>query len=284
VRGTLWTTRGGWINVTRTHLKSGGRIDTQRPLGVSASEPPSILTKAFDLLRAFNATDRIMTLTELAHAAQLPKSTVHRLLARLIELDAVEHHGNGYKLSLGLMRLGATTPASVLRDLALPHLAALHSWTGEAVHLGVLRQFDVVYLEKLAKPDSPSVLFRVGSRLPANCTAVGKALLAWEDLDDLAHFLPSPMPMLTPKSICDVGKLISQLRVVKADRQRGARDCDEAAPGLSCVAAPIVVKGAAVGAVSVAYRSGTSLNPRIDTALRETAAHIAREARPSLPG
>lgn len=257
-------------------------MDTQRPLGVPESEPPSILTKAFALLHAFNATDRVMTLTELAHAAQLPKSTVHRLLARLIELDAVEHHGNGYKLSLGLMRLGATTPASVLRDLALPHLAALHGWTGETVHLGVLRQFDIVYLEKLAKPDSPSVLSRVGSRLPANCTAIGKALLAWEDLDDLADFLPSPMPMLTPKSIPDVGKLIALLRTVKADGL--ARDCDEATPGLSCVAAPIIVKGSAVGAVSVAYRSGTSLKPSIDTALRETAARIAREARPSQPG
>jgi DNA-binding IclR family transcriptional regulator len=232
------------------------------------------------LLRAFNASDRVLTLTELARATQLPKSTVHRLLARLIELDAVEHHGSGYKLSLSLIQLGATTPAAVLRDTALPYLAALHRWTGETVHLGVLRQFDIVYLEKLARPDSPSVLSRVGARLPANCTAIGKTLLAWEDLDDLEHFLPSPLPLLTPRSITDVDKLIAVLRAVKADGI--ARECGEATPGLSCVASPIVVKGLAVAAVSLAYRSETQLNQRVDTVLRETAAHIAREVRASL--
>lgn len=258
---------------------TGVHIDTQGPHGEYVAEPPSILSKAFDLLHAFNATDRVLTLTELSRAAQLPKSTVHRLLARLVELDAVEHHGSGYKLSLGLMQLGATTPASVLRDLALPHLAALHSWTGETVHLGVLRKFDVFYLERLARPDSPSVVSRVGARLPANCTAIGKALLAWEDLDDLADFLPCPMPTLTPQSVSDVGKLIDTLRRAKADGL--ARDRDEAMPGLSCVAAPIVVKGSAVGAVSLAYRSAASLKPRAETLLRETTARIARDARDS---
>src|SRR4051794_26790872 len=136
-------------------------ISNSRPEGPS-NESPSILSKAFELLRAFNSAERVMTLSELSRAAHLPKSTVHRLLARLVELDAVEHHGDGYKLSLGLMQLGATTPAASMRDLALPYLAGLHRWTGETVHFGVLRQFDVVYLEKLAPANSPSELSRVG--------------------------------------------------------------------------------------------------------------------------
>lgn len=253
------------------------RIIADTPTEPSTVEPPSILTKAFDLLHAFNHKDRVMTLSELARAAQLPKSTVHRLLARLIELDAVEHHGAGYKLSLGLMQLGATTPAANLRDRALPHLAGLHRWTGETVHLGVLRQFDVVYLEKLARSNSPVVLSRVGGRLPANCTAIGKALLAWEDLDDLAAFLPSPMPKLTPRSVSDVDALITELHEIKGSGL--ARERGEAQPGLSCVATPIVVQGIAVAAVSVGYRSGAPLNPRVDTALRDTASQIAREVR-----
>jgi DNA-binding IclR family transcriptional regulator len=246
----------------------------------AAAEPPSILTKAFDLLRAFNSRDRVMTLSELARAAQLPKSTVHRLLARLVELDAVEHHGDGYKLSLGLLQLGASTPAASMRDLAMPYLAALHRWTGETVHFGVLRQFDVVYLEKLARPDSLSALSRVGARLPANCTAVGKALLAWEDLDDLAHFLPSPMPKLTPSSISDVGTLIAELREVR--EQRLAREQNEATPGLSCVAAPVVVQGLAVAALSIGFRTDNPPATQINTVLRDTAGQIARDVRNSL--
>jgi len=262
------------------HFTKELRIIADTPTEPSTVEPPSILTKAFDLLHAFNHKDRVLTLSELARAAQLPKSTVHRLLARLIELDAVEHHGAGYKLSLGLMQLGATTPAASMRDLALPYLAGLHRWTGETVHFGVLRQFDVVYLEKLARSNSPVVLSRVGGRLPANCTAIGKALLAWEDLDDLAAFLPSPMPKLTPASVSNVDNLIAELHEVKGHGL--ARERNEAQPGLSCVAAPVVVRGIAVAAVSVGYVSDTTLNPRVDTALRDTARQIAREVGDSL--
>ena len=56
------------------------------------------------------------------------------------QLDASTERG---ELSLGLLQLGANTPAAALRDLALPFIAALHRWTNRTVHLGVLRDFDV---------------------------------------------------------------------------------------------------------------------------------------------
>lgn len=271
-----------WGTVTCVTPTKELRINTETAAQTSlarrsTAEPPSILTKAFDLLRAFNSRDRVMTLSEIARAAQLPKSTVHRLLARLVELDAVEPHGEGYKLSLGLLQLGATTPAASLRDLAMPYLAALHRWTGDTVRLAVLRQFDVVYLENLARLDSSCTLSRVGSRLPANCTAVGKALLAFEDFDDLADFLPSPMPRLTPHSISDVPRLITELREVRA--QRIAREQNEAAPGRSCIATPVIVQGLAVAAVSVGFATDTPANPQIETVLRDAAGQIARDVQ-----
>ena len=249
----------------------------QRP---AAEPPPSILSKAFDLLRAFNANDRVMTLSELARASDLPKSTVHRLLAKLMELDAIEPHLAGYKISLSMIRLGANTPAAGLRDLAMPYLAALHRWTSQTVHLGVLRKFDVVYLEKLSLPDAPVWLTSVGVRLPANCTALGKALLAGENYEDLDAFLPSPMRMLTADSISDIHRLIPQLREV---RKSGlARENNESVLGVGCIAAPIVVRGFTIGAVSIAHRSDEPLNSKAETALRDAAARIARQAGESL--
>ena len=245
-----------------------------------AAETPSILSKAFRLLRAFTLNERVMTLSELARASQLPKSTVHRLLARLVELDAVEHHGVGYKLSLDWIQLGAITPAASMRDVAVPYLAKLHQWSGQTAYLGVLRQFDVVYMGKLARADAMPTLAAVGMRLPANCTAIGKALLAWEDLDDLKHFLPSPMPGLTPSSITNVDRLIEQLREARACGL--ARDRNEAQPGLICVAAPLVVNGFAVGAISIGFPAASKPNPHMDTAIRNTAAQIAREIRKEL--
>lgn len=232
------------------------------------------------MLRAFNAKDRVMTLSELARAAQLPKSTVHRLLGRLIELDAIEPHRDGYKISLGVLQIAANAPALAMRDLAMPYLVALHRWTSQTVHLGVLRKFDVVYLEKLALPHAPIGLTTVGARLPANCTAIGKALLAGEDLEDLAAFLPSPMPMLTPASIREIPALIGQLRSV---RESGlAREENESMIGVTCIAAPVIVHGFTVGAISIAQESEEPWNPKTETALRDAVARLSRDARDTL--
>ncbi|MFJ9542773.1 IclR family transcriptional regulator [Streptomyces sp. NPDC101225] len=248
---------------------------------LTVETPPSILSKAFDLLRAFNAHERVMTLSELSRASGLPKSTVHRLLARLIELGAIEHHGAGYKIGLDLFQLGSSTPAGAMRDAAMPYLAALHRWTGHTVHLGLLRRFEVVYLEKVARRSTLSDPSGVGTRLPASCTAVGKALLAHENLEDLAHFLPDPLPGLTPRSVTDAARLIAELRLI---RQGGlAREHGEARPGLACVAAPIVVRGFAVGAVSVAFPADARLDPKTGTVLRDAVAQVANEIRQRLP-
>jgi DNA-binding IclR family transcriptional regulator len=65
---------------------------------------------------------------------------VHRLLARLVELGAIEPHGAGYKIGLELFQMGSVTPAYAMRDTAMPYLAAVHRWTGHLVSLAVLRQ------------------------------------------------------------------------------------------------------------------------------------------------
>lgn len=244
----------------------------------AANESPSILSKAFDLLRAFDSSNRVMTLSELAQASGLPKSTVHRLLGRLVELEAIEHHGTaGYKIGLSLLRIGSVSPALSMRDIAMPYLTSLQHWTGQAVYLGVLRQFDVVYLEKLEPPHFAGSPATVGGRLPANCTAIGKALLSYEDFDDLAMFLPSPLPALTTKSITSIDTLIEQLRQVR--RLGLAQERNEARDGLACLAAPIVERGYAVGALSVAHPAAVPRDPRTSSAIRDTAARIAKELR-----
>ena len=264
-----WTKRG-WT-VTQQMISDPEQAAQVAP----AAETPSILTKAFDLLRAFNPHERVMTLSELSRASGLPKSTVHRLLARLVELGAVEHHRSGYKIGLGLLQLGSGTPAGYMRDLGLPHLGQLHRWSSATVHFAVLRQFDVVYLEKLATRESPASITSVGGRLPANCTAIGKALLAHENFDGLADFLPTPLPGMTTRSITSADALINELRKV---RDEGiAREDGEAQPGLACIAAPVLMNGFAIGAVSLGFAAGTELPAQAERALTTTARRIAED-------
>jgi DNA-binding IclR family transcriptional regulator len=242
--------------------------------------PPSILSKAFDLLHAFNGRERVMTLSELSRASGLPKSTVHRLLARLIDLGAIEPHGAGYKIGLEMFQLGSVTPASALRDMAMPYLGTVHRWTGHAVSLCVLRSFDIVILEKITRGGDGFDQLRVGSRIPANCTAAGKALLAYEQLEELADLLPNPLPAMRPHSVTSVKELIAQLRIIRQGAP--ARSHDEAWPGIACLSSPIVVKGVAVGAISLCYPSSADLDPKVGTMLNETTARFSAEIRASL--
>jgi DNA-binding IclR family transcriptional regulator len=214
-----------------------------------------------------------MTLSELARASGLPKSTVHRLLARLVDLGALEHHRSGYKLGLGLLQLGATTPAANMRDLGIPFLVALQRWSGLTVTCAVLRDFDTVFIERLAPLDETFQLARVGARLPANCTAIGKALLAQEDLDDLAAFLPDRLPQLTPYSITDSAEFVEHLRIVV--KEGVAREYGEAQLDLESIGMPVVVNGLAVGAVAVSGPSHQPLGSRVEEALRTTVRQIA---------
>ena len=249
-------------------------------LAGSRAETPSILTKAFDLLRAFNAQERVMTLSQLSRASGLPKSTVHRLIARLMDLGAIEQHRNGYRIGLGLLEISSNTPAGSMRDHAMPFLSALHQWSGLTVRLAVLRQFDVVYLEQLERPSSTRTLSGVGQRLPAHCTAIGKALLAWEDLEDLEAFLPDALSRMTPYSITSPQDLILELRKVRADKI--AHDHNETQMGLACLAAPVIVHDFAVAAVSVSFDPDDRVDSQVEMALRDTVARIAAGSRSSL--
>jgi DNA-binding IclR family transcriptional regulator len=242
---------------------------------VSDDLPPSILAKAFTLLGAFTPDRRVMSLSEIGRASGLPKSTVHRLLARLIEIGAIEHHRSGYRIGIMLLQLGATAPAMSMRDVALPHLSALHHRTALTTQFGVLRQFDVVILEKLARRNPPVSPSGLGSRHPANCSALGKALLAYEGLSDLGMFLPRPMRALTSASITDVDVLLNQLKDIRA---RGvAHEVQEARPGFASLAAPVTVMGSTVAAVSVTYPVGAPPARDLRTMVRDTALRIAGE-------
>lgn len=267
---------GGLEALRPTDEEAGITTHNSSPRGDS----PSILAKAFELLRAFDAANRVMTLTELARAAELPKSTVHRLLARLVELDVIEQIDEGYRVSVSLARLASYSPANLMREVALPHMARLHHWSGHTVALGVLRDFDVVILDQVGSLAWHPQSAQVGARLPAHSAALGKALLAWDPREVLETTLPDPLPAITPSTVTDRAALLAQLRQVRADNL--ARQLDETREGIAGIASAIIIQGEAVGALGIIYPSSASLPAQAPHALRSTTARLATEIRERL--
>ena len=72
-----------------------------------------------------------------------------RLAAARSRRAAVEQVEGGYRIGLRMFSMGTLQPESALREAGLPHLEELHRITGHTQYLGILRDADVVYLEKL---------------------------------------------------------------------------------------------------------------------------------------
>ena len=235
---------------------------------------PSVLWKAFDVLGAFSHRRRVLTLAQIARHTGLPKSTVHRVLAMLTDTGAVEQSGAGYRVGLRMFALGALPPEAALREAALVHLEELHRYTRQTLHLAVLRGGDVVYLEKLSSRNGVISPALVGDRLPASCTAVGKALLAYSGDAGQAAALTGPWRRRTGRSLTSAEQVRRQLESIRVTGL--AVDREEAADGLACVAVPVLIRERAVAAVSVAFPASAGSGQALVSPLRQAAAAIAR--------
>lgn len=241
-----------------------------------AGVPPSVLGRALTLLSSFRADDQALTLTELSRRSGLPKPTAHRLLKELETWGMVERTGDGVRLGLRLFELGQLAPRQrQLREVAAPALAQLQAQSGLTVHLAVLDGADVVYVEKLNPASGPVLPSRVGGRMPAHCTGVGKALLAYASTDALGWIGDAKFDRRTPRTVTMVGLLGRELKAV---RERDlAFDREECTAGVGCVAVPVRDgEGSAVAALSVSGWSSQLRVPRLTVMLRQAADAVAR--------
>jgi DNA-binding IclR family transcriptional regulator len=241
--------------------------------------PDSVVGRVFVLLRAFRPTDGALNMSELGRRTGLAKPTVHRLVHQMAAYGAVEIGEEGVRVGMGMFELGqlAARPRS-LRDAAMPHLADLHEATGETVHLAVADGRDVVYVQKLENRRSPALGSRVGGRMPAYCTAVGKALLAYASPDQVQEILTKGLRRRTPRTIVAPGLLERELQRV---RDSGvAEEHEESAVGIVCVASAVFDgHGVAVAAVSITGRAPHLDIGRYAPAVRTAALGISRSLR-----
>lgn len=219
----------------------------------------SSVDKAFSLLRAFQPGDAAgVGVSELARRTDLSKSTAHRLLATLVQNDAVQRAGDVYRLGplfSELTREKTTPHGELVSEVLTPFLSALFERTRMTVHLGYLTGTDVSYANKLFSLRGVETPSRIGGRVPGYATGVGKAMLAWdEDLIEAA--IAKGLPRWTPYTITDSDELRAVLARVRDEGV--AYDREEISVGLSCVAAPVFGRGTVpVAAMSVSGPTDT---------------------------
>jgi DNA-binding IclR family transcriptional regulator len=207
------------------------------------------LAKGWQILDYLAGTDGPVTVRGLAEATGIPKSTVHRLATELQGWGALEAEPDGYRLGLQLFELGGISLRQHrLEDEARPVMEALYEKTHRLTQLGVLLGTDVMYLARVGHQGHQRVASPVAVRIPATCTALGKALLA-HNAAAAADAIRSGPARNTHHSITDPAVFRNQLARVRRDGF--AVEHEEARLGLACVASPIMIRGRAAAALSL---------------------------------
>lgn len=241
-----------------------------------AGERSGSLERAAAILDAFDATHRELGFAELVRRSGLPRSTVHRTAARMIELGWLDKPDDRYRISTGLFKLSGLVPVRhELREAALPFLQDLFAASRTAVQLGVLDGTRVLVVEKITGHRPMPMLSQVGGVIPAYCSGLGRAILAWSDAERVDEVIAAGMERRTPRTITSPTALRRELAAIPD--QGWAYDREEGNVGVSCVAAPIFnTTGEVVAALSVTGPSAAVRPERIGPAVRMAAAAASR--------
>jgi len=210
---------------------------------------------ALDILEAFKGNIKEdLGVTELSEKLDLHKNNVFRLLATLETRGYIEQDkltGN-YRLGIRTFEMGQVFLSQTgLLKQARPVMDSLEKACNETVYVSILRCDKVVYLDIAETTQSVRVANRVGSLLPAYCTAVGKAQLAYLSQDELDKIFSQPrLQGFTENTITDREKLLAHLKDVA--KKGYALDIEEYEEEVMCIGVPVMdYTGRAVAGICI---------------------------------
>lgn len=230
----------------------------------------SVLHRANLLLDAFNSRHRYLTLSSIVMRTGLPKSTVHRTAQQMTTLGWLTYVEGRYSLGTRIFELaGLSSVRHEIREAALPYMQDLYEATHITVHLGVRKEHEVLYIEKIGGHDRITELSHVGGRMPLYCTGIGKSLLAFSPESVVNDVVERGLVKRTQATISSPTQLRRELNTISETNV--SFDREESSVGIYCVAAPIYGPDRAiVAAMSVTGRVSRSrldgLAPAVITA------------------
>lgn len=225
---------------------------------------PSVVDRVFCVLESCAASGRSLTLVDLSKRTGLPKTTVHRVCWKLVELGMLLHSDDGFQVSPKLFALGSMSPdLRRLRALAMPWLHELTARTDWATNLAVMAEHRALVVEEVYGRNARRMPRMVGARLPLHATAIGKALLSGFEEGELDDYLgSSALRAYTPNTLVRPNMLKEHLQ--RARVTGFTLSHEEWSLGTSGVAAPVIADGQVVAAIAVVG----------DTSEREMQTHI----------
>jgi IclR family transcriptional regulator, KDG regulon repressor len=182
------------------------------------SESIRAVERALDVLECFSIKTPELSMTQIAEKIGMNKSTVHRLLATLERKRFVERNPvtGTYRAGIHLLQLAyLAMETNDLRRVSEPFLRQLWEQHRETIDLAVFEGNQVIFVSVIESPQRVRLAAAVGQRLPAFCTASGKAILSFMPDDVVLHVLGHDLQKYTPNTRVEPDQILSDLRICK---------------------------------------------------------------------
>jgi IclR family pca regulon transcriptional regulator len=204
------------------------------------------LEKGLLVIEAFDASRPRLTLSDVAKLTGITRAAARRYLLTLTKLNYADFDGRYFSLSPRILRLGyAYLSSASLSARVQPFLEQISEATGESSSAAILDGDDIVYIARSATRRIMSIGLGVGSRLPAYCTSLGRAILAYQPEDMIEAYLQRVrLEARTPKTITDKTEFRAVLEATRA--QGYALVNEELEFGLRSIAVPVLQKNGQV--------------------------------------
>lgn len=237
--------------------------------------------RVLDILEKLSVKREGLTLTDLSHMLAAPKSSLFPIVHTLEERHYLhQDEGSGrYTIGSGCWILGAAFAADGGLEPIIEIMKKIVEQCQETCQLGRLDGGNVLYIEKEDSSQTIRMISQVGNRLPANATAIGKALLSGLTDDEIRSLYADGLPRLTENTVTEMDTLLAQLAEVRASGM--ATEREESTPQLACWAVPLRRQDKVFAALSVSvplFRCSPEKMDMVYQCLREAQAEIERLA------
>lgn len=252
--------------------------------GERDTAPESVLARANTLLSAFSPRHRTLSLSGIVMRTGLPKSTAHRTAQQMFKLGWLSYREGQYSLGTRMFELAGLSPVRMeLREAALPFLEDLYEATHATVHLGVMDDLEILYIDKISGHSKVTNLSRVGGRMPVHCTSLGKSILAFSPPEVLQDLISHGLTRYTGATITSPAMLKRELNSIAA--RTVAFDRQESSTDIICAGAPVFGPDQrVVAALSVTSPVGRArldqLAPAVAAAARGVSKALANPVAP----
>lgn len=203
--------------------------------GVSATA-----LKALHTLEIVANSPEPVSVQEVANRLLSDKATAYRMLVTLLKSGFAvrDEVSKRYSLSYKVVSLSRNLLAeNEVTKLILQEMRELSLATQETIHYSVLDGHNTVLVQRVKGIHLVNVDFQIGDRSPLHCTAIGKVILAFQDIRFVEEIIAAGLPKISSQTITEAETLRQELRKIRS--QGYAVDDHEFSDTMRCIAVPV---------------------------------------------